>query len=114
MNPSVRRIAALFFTSLWLSFNAAGQEPQIKFHFINVGQANATLIEAPCGAALIDAGSQDDAHADKLIAYLDSFFERRADLNHTLQLVGITHNHIDHTAALQRIIEKYTVERYID
>jgi beta-lactamase superfamily II metal-dependent hydrolase len=31
---------------------AAIAEPEIRFHFINMGQANATLIGTPCGVPL--------------------------------------------------------------
>ena len=37
---------------------AAAQEARKMIaHFINVGQADATLLEFPCGAILIDAGA---------------------------------------------------------
>jgi competence protein ComEC len=114
MNPLVRRIAPFVLVTLWLTLTAVAQEPEIKFHFIDVGQADSTLIEAPCGAVLIDAGAQDRRYADRLIAYLDGFFARRTDLQNTLKLVGITHNHTDHTAVLRRIVQKYNVERYVD
>lgn len=32
----------------------------MKAHFIDMGPANATLLEFPCGAVLIDAGAQDE------------------------------------------------------
>jgi len=83
-------------------------------HFVNVGQAHATLLEFSCGAMLIDAGAEDDAHEQTLIDYLNTFFARRTDLNRTLEAVLITHNHIDHTRAVRRIVETFTVERYLD
>ena len=83
-------------------------------HFINVGQADATLLEFPCGAILIDAGAQDDSHIDSLINYLAGFFQSRPDLNNTLESVLVTHNHIDHTRALRRVVETFTVKRFID
>ncbi|OFW02255.1 MAG: hypothetical protein A3J29_23155 [Acidobacteria bacterium RIFCSPLOWO2_12_FULL_67_14b] len=83
-------------------------------HFIDVGQAHATLLEFSCGAMLIDAGTQDDAHETALLGYLDAFFARRTDLNRTLKSILITHNHLDHTRSLQRLVETFTVERYID
>lgn len=83
-------------------------------HFIDVGQANATVLEFPCGAVLIDAGAQDTVHVTKLLNYLSAFFNRRTDLNRTLQAIIITHNHIDHTRALREVVERFTVKRYID
>ena len=35
----------------------AVQGPVLKAHFIDVGQANATLLEFKCGVMLIDAGA---------------------------------------------------------
>jgi competence protein ComEC len=83
-------------------------------HFINVGQADATLLEFPCGAVLIDAGAQDDNYAQVLVQYLRTFFARRTNLNNTLDLVMVTHDHIDHNYALDLIVKNFKVKRYID
>jgi beta-lactamase superfamily II metal-dependent hydrolase len=90
------------------------QKPSISFHFINVGQGASTLIESDCGLVLIDAGAQDEESADNLIAYLKKVFQRRTDLQNTIELVGITHTHIDHNFALQKVVENFTVKRYLD
>ena len=104
----------LFSASLfWLSWPAYAQD-EMTVHFIDVGQADATLLEFPCGAVLIDAGAQDDDHVDELIDYLTEFFNGRSDLNQSLDLVLITHNHIDHTRALREVVEAFSVERFID
>jgi competence protein ComEC len=88
---------------------------QMTAHFINVGQAHATLLEFQCGAMLVDIGSQDDDHTAALTAYLTAFFARRTDLSNTLESILITHNHIDHTRALRPVIEGgVTVRRFID
>lgn len=89
-------------------------EPEMTAHFINVGQGDSTLVEFPCGAILIDAGAQDDRHVDALIDYLSKFFERRSDLDRTLDLIIITHNHLDHNLALRAVVENFKVKRYID
>jgi competence protein ComEC len=90
------------------------EQPLIGFHFIDVGQGAATLIETRCGIVLIDAGAQDEEHADKLVAYLDKVFERRTDLDKTIALLGITHTHVDHNFALPKVVDSFTVKRYID
>ena len=95
----------------WLSSAA---EPVMKVHCINVGQADCTLLEFPCGAILIDAGAQDQPHLDGLVTYLGDWFASRPDLNQTFEAVFITHNHIDHTRALREIAERFKVKRYFD
>lgn len=82
-------------------------------HYIDVGQADSALLEFSCGAILIDAGSQDDTYTDKLLSYLDSFFDKRNDLNSTLDAIMITHNHIDHTRALKEVASKFNVKNYV-
>ena len=72
-------------------------------HFINVGQGSAALFEFSCGAILIDTGSQREATTDwrqRFSDYLSNFFARRTDLNHTLDVVFITHPHSDHTTGI--------------
>src|SRR5947208_1830856 len=76
---------------------------QMRVHLINVGQGCATLIEFPCAAILIDTGGESDSlfnSSDSLKAYLEDFFDKRTDLNHTLQCVYLTHPHIDHTRGI--------------
>src|SRR3989304_3847221 len=65
--------------------------PIMKAHVIDMGQANATLLEFPCGAVLIDAGAQDEEKVDELVRFLNEFFARRLDLNRTLKSIIITH-----------------------
>jgi L-ascorbate metabolism protein UlaG (beta-lactamase superfamily) len=87
----------------------------MRAHFIDVGQGDATLLEFPCGAILIDAGC-DEAHGKTLAEYLKKFFKSRPDLNNTLEALFITHNHIDHTKALRSVFSEAhtTVHRYFD
>lgn len=99
---------------LFLASGVLAQDAAMSAHFVAVGQAHATLLEFPCGAVLIDAGSQDDAHTDALVTYLKKVFERRTDLGNTLDSIIITHNHIDHTKALKAVVQNFTVKKYID
>jgi beta-lactamase superfamily II metal-dependent hydrolase len=93
---------------------AVAQAPVMRAHFIDVGQGDATLLEFPCGAILIDAGAQDDRHADHLADYVRRFFARRDDLNNTLASVIITHPHVDHTRSLYNVSQVCRIARYID
>ncbi len=78
----------------------------MQAHFIDVGQADAALLEFPCGAVLVDAGLERKED-DFLITYLDEFFARRPDLKGRLSAVYITHNHHDHTKGLAAVAKKY-------
>src|SRR5215470_1821637 len=99
-------VALLLTTPRWL---VSQQDNVMVAHYIDVGQANATLLEFSCGAVLIDAGAQDDEHIDNLTNYLGTVFNNRPDLHNTLDLVVITHNHIDQTRALRAVVEQFSV-----
>jgi hypothetical protein len=67
-------------TWLWPSSRASTrsvelQGPLMRAHFVNFGQARATLLEFPCGAVLVDAGAQDDEHADGVVDFITSVFD---------------------------------------
>jgi ribonuclease BN (tRNA processing enzyme) len=110
------RIAATSVTALWITVLSAGGEQSEKSmtaHFIEVGQRHASLLEFPCGAMPIDAGAASAAD-NRLVEYLDDFFADRPDQHKTLDLVLITHNHIDHTQALMKAATRFQVKRFID
>jgi competence protein ComEC len=96
---------------------AAEARGQISVHHINVGQADATLLELKTAAILIDAGASntgDDRDRDHLIGYLDSFFQRRSDLNRTLYSLIVTHPHIDHTRSILSVFQNFKVRNLVD
>jgi competence protein ComEC len=109
------RLLLLGMAVAFLSTPALSQPtPSMTAHFIDIGQGQSVLLEFPCGAVLIDAGAQDAAARTRLVAYLNKFFARRADLHRTINTILITHDHIDHDSALRAVIENFTVEHYVD
>ncbi len=89
----------------------------MRAHFIDVGQGDATLLEMPCAAVLIDTGGEENDEFDSTRAleeYLDTFFARRTDLERTIDLLVITHPHIDHTRGIPMVLERYHVTHVID
>ena len=88
-----------------------------RSHFIDVGQGLAVLQEFPCGAMLIDTGGEEDDKFQSdaaLIRYLQAFFERRRDLGNTLDVVLLTHPHVDHTRGAQTVLEHFAVRNLVD
>lgn len=93
---------------------AAGE---MRAHFIDVGQGAATLLEFRCGAVLIDTGGEKNDEfdsTDRLLTYLTDFFARRSDLHSTLDLVVLSHPHIDHTRGVSAVLDHFTVRNAID
>jgi beta-lactamase superfamily II metal-dependent hydrolase len=94
---------------------------QMSVHFINVGQAESILLEFKTAAILIDAGGEvtgDDRDRDHLIGYLNSFFERRADLKNAsgkgiLYSLIVSHPHIDHTRHLMAVLNNFKVKNFV-
>jgi competence protein ComEC len=91
---------------------------QMRAHYIHVGQGAAVLLEFRCGTALIDTGGEKQKDAIDstalLIAYLNAYFARRADLNKTIDLLVLTHAHIDHTRATMSVFNDFTVKNLVD
>jgi len=85
---------------------------EMRLHAINVGQGAATLLEFPCGAALVDTGGEPDTE-DAIVGYLDAFFARRTDLQRTIDVLFITHPHIDHALNAQAIVDHYHVKNVV-
>lgn len=90
---------------------------QMRVHYIDVGQGSAVLAEFACGTVLIDTGGEKHEHFDgvaRLTKYLDAYFARRADLERTINLLILTHAHIDHTRGVPTVLAKYTVSNIVD
>ncbi len=98
---------------LWAAHVPGAQSPTIVAHYINVGQADATFLEFPCGTALIDAG-EDNEHAGALTNWLNAFFDQHPKFNRTIDVFFVTHTHPDHNNALKDVVRNYKVKNYVD
>lgn len=82
----------------------AGAAGKLTVHFIDVGQADAILVQTPAGETmLIDAGGNDDEQ--RISAYLQS-----QQIKSIQVLVG-THPHEDHIGAMDKVIYSFPVEQ---
>ena len=90
--------------------------PAMRAYLINVGQGAATLIEFSCGAMLVDTGGEDDRDFNStkhLTQYLDAFFAKRPELKRTLDLLVITHPHLDHDRNGMAVWKNYRVKNVV-
>ncbi len=95
----------------------AGERGVMRAHFIDVGQGDATLLEFPCAAILVDTGGEQNADIDSdelLLGYLDRFFTGRPDLRRTLAALVLSHPHADHTHGVRRVLERFSVRGFVD
>jgi competence protein ComEC len=114
----VKRSIILTAAVLFLSIQCNAKN---QVHFINVGQAEAILLEFERDAILLDAGGEctcDDRDRTRLLTYLDAFFARRSDLTDgtrgRIHSIIISHPHIDHTMLLVDVMRKYRVLNLVD
>ena len=75
-----------------------------SFHFIDVGQGDATLILTGDAAVLIDTGTGDSAGA--LTAYLETYAGK-------LDYLILTHPHDDHVGGADEVLESIPVGRIL-
>ena len=116
----ITRSTILIAVVLFLSVEC-NAEAKNQVHFINVGQAEAILLEFEHDAILIDAGGEctcDDRDRKRLLTYLDGFFARRNDLTvankGTIHTIIVSHPHIDHTMLLMDVMRRYKVLNFVD
>ncbi|RKW55936.1 MAG: MBL fold metallo-hydrolase [Lachnospiraceae bacterium] len=75
----------------------------LRFHFIDVGQGDSSLIITPNGKTiLIDAG--DEAHAKKVVSYI------REQGIEKLDLVIATHPDADHIGGMDKVIKNFDID----
>ena len=93
--------------------NQTGQ--YMFLHFLDVDQADAAIIELPCGVIMIDAGHYRAADNSRVVDYLREFFDDRPHLRRdTIDALFLTHNHDDHTRSLRSVFREFTILNYID
>lgn len=79
---------------------AAAVSGKAAVHFLDVGQASATLIVAPDATMLIDTGRHDRSDVVPMLRSLGVG---------TIDVVAITHGHADHIGQLDRVLGSFDV-----
>jgi len=92
-----------------------GDSEDMVAHFVFVGQGDGTILEFPCGVAVIDTGGgygAGEKGADLFLDYLKAFFADRPHYNDTIDVLITTHPHADHLNGL-RLIQKSTEPAFV-
>lgn len=108
MNDSIRLLLALFFSvTAALPVHAGSSSDSLQIYFVDVGQGDAMILNQPGScAALIDAGPLLNGHR----------------VTHALQALGIdtldvviiTHPHLDHFGGLFDLYPRFSIEQFYD
>lgn len=84
--------------------------PDLRITFVDVGQGDAALVEAPGGhTLLIDGGGSFDGSFDTGERVIEPLLRARGI--DRLDLVALSHPHPDHLNGLQRVLERFSVDR---
>jgi len=103
----LRKIWILLIFALFIIFPAAAESQPLKIHFLDVGEGDSILIEAPNGEkALIDAGNL--ITGSKVVKYLNK--KNIYDLDHLI----FTHPHLDHIGGAFFILQMIEVKNIYD
>ncbi len=93
------------FTATGLAPATTTVEGELEVHFINVGNADCTLIRQGEYAALIDAGEKGDS--EDILRYLNAGGVKKLDL------VVATHPHADHIGSMAQVLAAIPVEQFV-
>lgn len=92
---------------IWSFYFSVNQKGVMKIYFLDVGQGDAILIEAPNGKEILIDGGPDSGVLRELGRTM-GFFDR------TIDVVLATHPDQDHIGGLPFVLENYKVKNFID
>ena len=93
------------YTAVGITESQTNPEDILTVHFIDVGQGDSILIQAPDGAMLIDAGER--GNEQKMERYLRKYRIRKLDY------VVATHPHSDHIGSMPAVLDSFAVSHIL-
>jgi len=105
--PSILGVLLVLNIFVWRETVVARSVPLLKVYYLNVGQGDATLIEAPNGnQVLIDGGNTDN----KVLSELSSVL---SPLDKDIDMVLATHPDADHVGGLPEVLNRYSIGLFL-
>jgi competence protein ComEC len=86
---------------------------RVAVHFIDVGQADAVLVQGNAGRCTILIDSGDTRYPESSANFRD-YLGRHLPAQATIDLAIATHPHSDHIGSMRWVLETYRVKTYID
>lgn len=101
---------------VWLQVAAAAAPARLVFTFLDVGQGDAIVVQAPSGRTiLIDGGGEVEGHltgydvgAQRVVPALQRLGVRQLDM------IVLTHPHEDHVGGLVAVLQNFRVDLVLD
>lgn len=106
--PHLLWFTAVVIFTVWLGWREYILQPDNYVHlsFLDVGQGDSELITSPSGKHILIDGGPDLTTLEHLGSHL-SFFNRQIDL------LVLTHPHLDHVASLPEVLKRYNVRHVL-
>ena len=87
-------------------------EDGVKIHFVDVDQADCSIIELPNDEIMIiDTGDSTDESKEKLVSYLETIEFKKENNEPVVDYLILTHPHADHIGNADYIFENYLVKK---
>jgi beta-lactamase superfamily II metal-dependent hydrolase len=107
----MRQFFAVLFCATVLAVSSFGREKKLQIFFIDVEGGQATLFVTPAGQSLlIDTGWGYNAFRDALRIQKACKLANIKKIDYVL----ITHFHTDHVGGVPQLVQKVTVEHFVD
>jgi len=91
---------------VWYAVFVEAGRDQLSVYFLDVGQADATLIESPDGQRLLIDAGRDSSILEPLFEHIP-FYDRRIDV------IIATHPHADHIGGIVDVLDHFQVDAVI-
>ncbi|MFA6536648.1 MAG: ComEC/Rec2 family competence protein [Candidatus Paceibacterota bacterium] len=107
LNWLILGILVLVNAFIWFAVLKEDRGGQLRVYFLNIGQGDAILIDAPSGNQMLIDGGPDKSVLSELGKVLPFY-------DHKIEVVLATHPDQDHVAGLNYVLDRYRVDQVLE